>query len=75
MRWELHEVDAGGGEDLAVFFEEETDVGAVGKMRADPGLEGGVHLAQTFFGGEVVVLEHEVALPRDERGVGDRGAA
>jgi hypothetical protein len=34
VRRELHEVDASGGEDLAVFFEEEADVGAVGEMRS-----------------------------------------
>lgn len=75
VRRELHEVDARCGEDLAVFFEEEADVGVVGEVGADPRLEHGVHLGEAFFGGEVVVGEHEVTMPRDERGVVDGGAA
>jgi hypothetical protein len=44
-------------------------------MRADPGLEGSVHLAEAIFSGEVVVGEHEVTVLGDERGVVDCGAA
>jgi hypothetical protein len=75
VRREFHEVDAGGAEDLIVFFEEEPDVSGVGEVRADPRLEGSVHFTEAFFSCEVVVGEHEVAVLGDERGVVDCGAA
>ena len=71
----FHEVDAARGEDIPVFFEKEADVAALGKMRADPGFKGSVHLAEPLFGGEVIVGEHEVTMLSDECGVAYRGAA
>jgi len=72
---EVLKEDAGAGQDVAVFFEEQADIAVVGEAFADPGFKGGVHLGEAGFAGEVVVLKHAVTVRCNEGGVAYGGAA
>jgi hypothetical protein len=75
VRREVLEEDARAGEHLAVLFEQQADITAVGEAFAYPGFEGCVHLVEASFAGEVVVLEHAVTMGCDQGGIADGGAA
>ena len=75
VRGEVLKMDAGTGEDFAVFFDKKADVAAVREALANPGFEGGVHGGEVCVGGEVVVGKHLVAVFGYEVCVGRSGLA